>query len=318
MLGEKFLVKVDSNDQMNIWVDSIRNASNLAINDIYELNETQNVDINGERDEKILGNGRYSTIYAARRRKKLDEVNIHGDKSCQKDSTTFESALKIIPKRLFWEHVRNGSERIDTLVRETTVQATLTAHAKKNQYDPPFLRIRGFFETRETVILELELLEGTDLFQYILANGTLEESETVLIMKDIFEFLSIMAKLKIAHRDVKPANIFMCNKKRDGVRVKVGDYGMATFAGSDGLIRGRCGTPGYVAPEIFSAGVNAGYRNKVDLFSAGVTLHVLLCGYEPFYGENDDELVSSNEKAEIEFLDSDWAHGKINSNVPAL
>ena len=82
---------------------------------------------------------------------------------------------------------------------------------------------------------------------------------------------------------------------------------MATFVGVDGQVRGRCGTPGYVAPEIFSAGANGGYGNKVDVFSAGVTLYVMLCGYEPFYGETDDELKRANREAEVEFPDEDWS-----------
>jgi serine/threonine protein kinase len=90
--------------------------------------------------------------------------------------------------------------------------------------------------------------------------------------------------------------------------VKVADFGMAAFVGVDGHVRGRCGTPGYVAPEIFSAGLHGGYSNKVDVFSTGVTLYVMLCGYEPFYGQTEAELVAANKKAEnVEFPEEDWA-----------
>jgi serine/threonine protein kinase len=65
------------------------------------------------------------------------------------------------------------------------------------------------------------------------------------------------------------------------------------------------GTPGYVAPEILTAGSRVGYGNKVDVFSAGVTLYVMLCGYEPFYGETEKELIEANKKADIEFP-TDW------------
>ena len=66
------------------------------------------------------------------------------------------------------------------------------------------------------------------------------------------------------------------------------------------------GTPGYVAPEILTAGIRVGYGNKVDVFSAGVTLYVMLCGYEPFYGETEKELIEANKKADIEFPETDW------------
>ena len=63
---------------------------------------------------------------------------------------------------------------------------------------------------------------------------------------------------------------------------------------------------GYVAPEILRSPVSSGYTNNVDIFSAGVTLYVLLCGYEPFYGECDAELIASNRKASVEYPDEDW------------
>ena len=64
---------------------------------------------------------------------------------------------------------------------------------------------------------------------------------------------------------------------------------------------------GYVAPEIFTAGLHGGYGNKVDIFSAGVTLYVMLCGYEPFYGTSDEELIEANKNAELEFPKEEWS-----------
>lgn len=61
-----------------------------------------------------------------------------------------------------------------------------------------------------------------------------------------------------------------------------------------------------MAPEIFTAGLHGGYGNKVDIFSAGVTLYVMLCGYEPFYGETDAELIEANKQAKVEFPEEDW------------
>jgi serine/threonine protein kinase len=126
-------------------------------------------------------------------------------------------------------------------------------------------------------------------------------------MKDILVCLEAMNRIGLAHRDIKPANILMC---KDGAspKIKVADFGMATFIGEDGRVRGRCGTPGYVAPEIFAAGVNGGYSSKVDVFSAGVVLYVMLCGYEPFYGETDAELVQANREASVDFPADEWKH----------
>ena len=69
---------------------------------------------------------------------------------------------------------------------------------------------------------------------------------------------------------------------------------------------------GYVAPEILRSPISSGYTNNVDIFSAGVTLYVLLCGYEPFYGECDAELIASNRNASVEYPDEDWRKSKFH------
>jgi serine/threonine protein kinase len=211
---------------------------------------------------------------------------------------------KLWIKKLFWKTVERGNERADSIVRETCVQATLITQARDHK---GFLRLKSYFETRDKVVLELELLEGTDLYQYIKKKQPLSELEASNIMYDILSCVVVMKNLGIAHRDLKPANILMANKSnRYGMRVNVGDFGNATFVGADNLVRGRCGTVGYVAPEIFLAQKNSGYENKVDEFSAGVILYVLLCGYEPFYGETEKKLIKENTKAKVEFPEEDW------------
>ena len=244
-----------------------------------------------------MGHGRYAGVYEAKR----------------KDEDGQEVALKIIDKKMFWSRVVKGRERGDTLIRETSVQATMTAKCSKI---PAFVRLRGFFETSENVVLELELLKGMDLFQYVSSKGVLSEKEAALILRDILSVLDGMNRAGLAHRDIKPANCLMCKTDDSSTDVsscvvKVADFGMATFAGVDGLVRGRCGTPGYVAPEIYRAGLHGGYGNKVDVFSAGVTAYVMLCGYEPFYGESDADLVAANKEAKVEFPSNDWKQGML-------
>jgi len=107
--------------------------------------------------------------------------------------------------------------------------------------------------------------------------------------------------LNSRRRSRKPQGTVRGKQRRVG-RVVLADFGMAAFEDPrDGLVRGRCGTPGYVAPEILKAGVMEGYRNAVDVFSVGAVVYALLCGYEPFYGETDAELKLANEEAEVVF-----------------
>lgn len=180
------------------------------------------------------------------------------------------------------------------------------------------MQIRGFFETSEKVVIELELLDGKDLFEYMSSKGVLEEDEAGLIIRDVLESLNSMSQAGIAHRDIKPANILMtrCDESKHGTSVKVADFGMSTLVGVDGFVRGRCGSPGYVAPEILKAEAGEGYRNQVDMFSAGVTLYLMLCGYEPFYGETEKELIYANKKGKVDFPKNEWR--KISSKAKDL
>ena len=263
------------------WVSCLNDAAQLTIKDLYDFDEGNSI-----------GTGRYASVYKARRRD-----TGQGPPNC---------AIKVVDKTEFWSRVVKGTERADTVVREASIQANLTAKGGKL---PTVLKIYSLFETSDTIVLELELLEGIDLFRHVSSKSVLDETEAANIVRDILVCLEAMCRFGVAHRDIKPANILMCNKEKDGVYIKVADFGMSTFIGVDGLLRGRCGTPGYVAPEIFSAGINGGYGNKVDMFSTGVTLYVMLCGYEPFYGENDAELINANREAVLDFPATDWSNG---------
>lgn len=310
------LIRVGTEEERDRWVSCLKKAANLTIDDMYDCDST------------LFGKGRYAVVRPARRRKTPrespmgrpqqqnltnqkpgslkhsysksdDEFHYPSDGSLEK----YDCALKIIDKQLFFDRVQQGKERIDSIVREAAVQATITSKSRSNQN----LRLQGIFETAKHIVLELELLDGTDLFKHVSEKEFLDETEAAIILKDLLICLNDIQKIGIVHRDVKPANILMADRKKTGVSVKLADFGMATFVGLDELVRGRCGTPGYVAPEILVAGVNTAYGKHVDVFSAGVTLYILLCGYEPFYGENDAKLIKANKEGKVEFPDDEWS-----------
>ncbi len=76
---------------------------------------------------------------------------------------------------------------------------------------------------------------------------------------------------------------------------------MACKINSDGKLEGRCGTPGYVAPEILYADVNEPYDANVDMFSIGVVAYVILSGYEPFEGDDPRSRIKSNKRCKWGF-----------------
>ena len=303
------LIRVEDKGERDRWVSLLQASARTTIHDLYD------VDVNGGPE---FGRGRYAVVRPAKRRQTRRVTSSHdglrlvssGDKLSGNNDDVgdsgngYDCALKIINKKEFWSRVKKGAERGDTLVREAAVQTTLAVQGADTL---GFLRLRSIFETGEELVLELELLKGSDLFQHVSSRGTLDEVEAAKIMRDLLHCLDVMDQIGIAHRDIKPANLLMCDDNcGSGCKIKMADFGMASFVGVDNLVRGRCGTPGFVAPEILRTAVNSGYGNKVDMFSAGVTLYVMLAGYEPFYGESDAELISANREAKVDFPQADW------------
>ena len=128
---------------MHNWSSYLRNGATLKIEDLYEYDFSQGA--------IELGRGRYATIRPGRRRRELrkptgstissmENLSIEErDKGILKKKPSFSSfpslnvlaqeeyecALKIVDKKLFWKHVNRGTERADSIVRETCVQAEL-------------------------------------------------------------------------------------------------------------------------------------------------------------------------------------------------
>ena len=77
-------------------------------------------------------------------------------------------------------------------------------------------------------------------------------------------------------------------------KIMISDFGLSKMEES-GVMATACGTPGYVAPEVLA---QKPYGKAVDVWSIGVISYILLCGYPPFYDENDANLFAQILKGE--------------------
>lgn len=111
----------------------------------------------------------------------------------------------------------------------------------------------------------------------LLKAGTIEEKYSAVIMREVLIVLIYIHKEGIIHRDIKAANILVTNEGR----VQLCDFGVAAQLSTAQLRRtSMIGTPYWMAPEVIQEG--AGYNQKADIWSLGVTLYEITTGHPPY------------------------------------
>ena len=93
-------------------------------------------------------------------------------------------------------------------------------------------------------------LEGGELFDKIKSKGQYRESTARPVMRNFISALEYLHARNIVHRDLKPENLLLASKQNNW-DLKIADFGLATvLEDSSKKLYLRCGSPGYVAPEL--------------------------------------------------------------------
>jgi calcium-dependent protein kinase len=220
---------------------------------------------------KEIGSGNYAKVYLAQ------DVQDHK-----------QYAVKSISK----EAVMNSNRTVNALISEINIMRKLD--------HPYLLKLHRVYENDKFIHLILDYLPGGDLFHRIIEKSNFSEEDSIKFMKNLLEALDYMHSLNFIHRDLKPENILLTRLDCD-YDFKIADFGLACECKEDQLL--RCGSPGYVAPEILK---KMTYNKKVDIFSAGIILYVMLSSRAPFFGKTQNEILMRNKECKIYFQDRYW------------
>ena len=214
--------------------------------------ETSNLLLGRFEIGKLLGHGTFAKVYYARNVKTGEGV-----------------AIKVIDK-------------------EKILKGGLVAHIKREisilrrVRHPNIVQLFEVMATKSKIYFVMEYVRGGELFNKV-AKGRLKEEVARKYFQQLISAVGFCHARGVYHRDLKPENLLL----DENGNLKVSDFGLSAVSDQirqDGLFHTFCGTPAYVAPEVLA---RKGYDGaKVDLWSCGVVLFVLMAGYLPFHDQN--------------------------------
>jgi len=233
---------------------------------------------------KIIGHGAFSTVRSALR-------ITDGTKVAIKSISKFDALRSRRLRR------PKGSKHMD--------EWEIVKLLRNNPY---VLTLYDVFETDEEIHLVTEFCRGGELFDAIkrkstqhrssFRRGRFSESQAARITNQILKALVELHALGIIHRDIKAENILLLNSDESDIQVKLCDFGVARFYQQTQAEVAEVSSDGELSPStpglLFGYSVNTppeGFHGScigpaTDIFSLGVTLYILLCGFPPVFCEN--------------------------------
>ncbi|XP_077866434.1 MAP kinase-activated protein kinase 5-like [Saccoglossus kowalevskii] len=175
---------------------------------------------------------------------------------------------------------------------------------------------------RPRLLMVMELMDGGELFDRISQKRGFTEKQAAMYARQIAFGIQRCHMLNIAHRDIKPENLLLKDNSEDSP-VKLTDFGFAKV--DDGNLVTPHYTPYYVSPQVLEAqrqqrreqrGIiptttQYTYDKSCDMWSLGVVLYIMMCGYPPFYSETPSKTITKDMKrrimaGEYEFPSDEW------------
>ncbi|XP_019710864.1 calcium-dependent protein kinase 1 [Elaeis guineensis] len=185
-------------------------------------------------------------------------------------------------------------EDIEDVRREVQIMHHLTGHRN-------IVELEEAYEDRHSVNLVMELCEGGELFDRIIARGHYSERAAAALCREIVTVVHVCHSMGVMHRDLKPENFLFLNMSEDSP-LKATDFGLSTFFKPGEVFKDVVGSAYYIAPEV----LRRNYGPEADIWSAGVILYILLSGVPPFWAEDEEGTFDAVLRGHVDFESDPW------------
>lgn len=259
--------------------DAIKRPSNTATKEVkaggighaqFIIDNKGKVTDSYDQDKKKLGEGSYGSVSKAKNK-----------------STGAIRAIKTISKAQM--------KNLERFKQEISIMKLMD--------HPNIIKLYETFEDHRNIYLVMELSSGGELFDRIIESGHFTEVQAAILMQQIIRAIYYMHESHVVHRDLKPENfLFMTKEPIEKNLLKIIDFGLSCMYEMGQVLTTKAGTPYYVAPQVLAGK----YDQLSDLWSCGVIMYVMLCGYPPFCGETDAEVLSKVRLGNFAFNSADW------------
>ena len=152
----------------------------------------------------------------------------------------------------------------------------------KKMHHVNVVRTYEIISTDKIYYIFMDFCSKGELFNYIVKKQHLSEEQSAFFYYQLINGIEYIHKKGVCHRDLKPENLLLTEKNK----LKIIDFGLSNyFRGS--LLETPCGSPCYASPEMVMGNKYDGFR--IDIWSSGIILYAMLCGYLPFEEMENDE-----------------------------
>jgi len=269
-------------DLNNPEIKETKVNGNIKLEDTFEIRkkEAQVKRRKKKKTDRTLVSSSFDDLYKLTG-ETLGEGSYGKVETCINIFTDIEYAVKIIEKS-------PGLYSRCKVLKEIEIYHLCRGH-------PNIIQMVEYFEEDDRFCLVFEKINGGPLLDQIQARICFTESEASAIVRDLANAIKYLHNKGIAHRDLKPDNV-LCVNSESPCPVKLCDFDLCSQANIDistpNLLT-PVGSLEYMAPEVVHTFLiddyddddeDISYNKKCDLWSLGIIMYILLCGYAPFSG----------------------------------